>query len=102
MRLSQRRFLTTGSAGEHAPWRVPVILRYPVAGSVRTRRVWLTKAETVVDLDVPTIPEWIEPNAGASGYYRWSVDPATLTKLAALSAKSSGYKGTGGATKRGR
>src|SRR5436309_6314250 len=30
-----------------------IILRYPVAGSLRTTRVWLTGAETTVDLGVP-------------------------------------------------
>ena len=74
VKLSQSRFLTVGEAGGDAPiWRIPVILRYPAGGSLRTLRVWLTGADTVADLGVASSPAWIMPNAGASGYYRWRV-----------------------------
>ena len=89
VRLAQRRFLTAGRAqGDSARWRIPVILRYPVAGSLRTTRVWLTGAETTVDLGVPSTPEWVEPNGGASGYYRWSVPDPMLSALVASSTST--------------
>jgi cytosol alanyl aminopeptidase len=74
VRLSQARFLTVGDAGATPErWRVPVILRYPSGNAQRTLRVWLANADTVVDLGTKTMPAWIMPNAGASGYYRWQV-----------------------------
>jgi alanyl aminopeptidase len=74
VKLTQRRFLTIGSAGADEPrWRIPVILRYPADSGLRTLRVWLTGADTVADLGVAALPAWIMPNADASGYYRWRV-----------------------------
>jgi hypothetical protein len=83
VRLSQRRFLTLGAAEASERWRVPAILRYPAPGGPRSKRVWLTARDTVVDLGVATTPAWIEPNAGGSGYYRWSVPGTMLDSLAA-------------------
>ncbi len=83
IKLSQRRFLTAGEeTGAPQRWRIPVILRYPADGELRTLRVWLTGADTVADLGVSALPEWILPNAGASGYYRWRVADAMLDALA--------------------
>src|SRR5262249_25382222 len=74
VKLSQRRFLTVGeAAGPASVWRIPVSLRYPVGNELRTLRVWLTRPDTVADLGTPTMPAWVMPNAGASGYYRWHV-----------------------------
>jgi len=80
VRLSQRRFFTIDPGGADATiWSIPVILRYPAGGDIRTLRVWLTRADTVADLG--TTPPWIEPNAGASGYYRWTVPAPMLDAL---------------------
>jgi alanyl aminopeptidase len=77
VKLTQHRFLTVGEAGANEPrWRIPVTLRYPAGGSLRTVRIWLTGADTVADLGVASPPAWIMPNAGASGYYRWRVPEA--------------------------
>ena len=74
VKLSQRRFLTVGeAAAESSLWRIPVILRYPDKGALRTLRVWLTRPDTVADLGTAALPAWVMPNAGASGYYRWRV-----------------------------
>jgi alanyl aminopeptidase len=85
VRLRQRRFLISGGEA-HEPdvvWHVPVILRYPGRDSVHVHRVWLTGAETTVDLGLAPAPAWIEPNANASGYYRWSIPDAMLEPIAA-------------------
>ena len=83
VKLSQNRFLTAGAQANPAEhWRIPVILRYPANGELRTLRVWLTGADTVADLGLASAPGWIMPNAGASGYYRWSVPEAMLDSLA--------------------
>jgi alanyl aminopeptidase len=83
VKLSQKRFVTMGEpAGEPQRWRIPVILRYPAGSDVRTLRVWLTGADTTVDLGLGSAPAWIMPNAGASGYYRWRVPAPMLAALA--------------------
>ena len=83
VRIAQRRFLTVGEVPRGGrPWRIPVILRYPGPEGLHTRRAWLTGAQSVVDLGVKRTPAWIEPNAGASGYYRWQVPDAMLDSLA--------------------
>ncbi|MBI1799152.1 MAG: M1 family metallopeptidase [Candidatus Eisenbacteria bacterium] len=84
VRISQRRFLTSGDPlVEASRWRIPVILRYPTPGSSRTLRVWLTSRDTVVDVGAGAPPRWIEPNADASGYYRWHVPQTMLDPLVA-------------------
>jgi len=87
VKLSQTRFLTSGAQANAAErWRIPVILRYPAAGELRTLRVWLNGADTLADLGTGSMPAWIMPNAGASGYYRWRVPDAMFDSLA-LSAR---------------
>jgi alanyl aminopeptidase len=82
VKLSQSRFLTLGLSSEASErWRIPVILRYPAGGELKTRRVWLTAADTTLDLG--GTPAWIDGNAGASGYYRWHVPDAMLDAMAA-------------------
>jgi cytosol alanyl aminopeptidase len=89
VRLSQHRFISTGEgAGDTTLWRIPVILRYPSEGAIRTRRVWLTDATITVNLETAVAPEWIEPNAGAGGYYRWSVPAAMLDGLVGAASRS--------------
>jgi len=81
VRLTQRRFLTVGdAASDPAIWKIPVILRYPAGSGVQTKRVMLTERQKEVDLGT-SAPAWIEPNAGASGYYRWNVSDAMLDTL---------------------
>ena len=88
VRLAQRRFVTrTDAPPDTARWRIPVILRYPGPDSTRTLRVWLTRADTTVALGLASAPAWVEPNAGASGYYRWLVPDAMLDPLAAAAAR---------------
>lgn len=84
VKLSQSRFLTVGETGPDEPrWRIPVILRFPYDGGLRTRRVWLSGADTVASLGVSQMPAWIMPNAGASGYYRWRLPDAMTDALIA-------------------
>jgi alanyl aminopeptidase len=87
VKLSQRRFVTVGTPDVAAPqWRIPVILRYPVKGALYTQRVWLDAPSKTVDLATSSMPKWILPNGGASGYYRWSV-PAAMRDSLVLTAR---------------
>jgi alanyl aminopeptidase len=83
VRLTQRRFLTSGAIAPTSQlWRIPVILRFAHGGKIETKRVWLTDSVETVSLGIGHAPEWIYPSAGASGYYRWSVPDPMLEKLA--------------------
>lgn len=86
LRLRQRRFLRAGipdTAG-HA-WRLPVFLAWGEGAMTRRRTVMLTRRELTVRLDGLETAEWIHPNAGETGYYRWSL---ALPELRALAARS--------------
>ena len=89
VKLTQQRFVSVGEApNQDARWKIPVILHYPTPDSVRTLRVWLTGADTTVSLGVAATPAWIEPNANASGYFRWAVPEPMLESLTAASKAS--------------
>jgi alanyl aminopeptidase len=79
VRLSQERFMITPTKSD--TWRIPVILRYSDGTTTRTKSVMLDKASTTVQLEGGRVA-WLYPHANASGYYRWQLDPASMTALA--------------------
>jgi cytosol alanyl aminopeptidase len=82
VRLTQSRFLNFGAQSPHPQtWKIPVMLRYPSGKETAVKRVLLTKPEQIVTLAGKQTPAWVYPNANESGYYRWSVPPAVLTRL---------------------
>ncbi len=85
VRLTQRRHLNYGAtAPEPSLWKVPVRIKYSDGSVVKTHPVLLTAASLTVSLPglAGKAPAWIHPNAGATGYYRWSVDAPMLQRLA--------------------
>jgi peptidase M1-like protein/ERAP1-like protein len=91
VRLSQKRYLHYGvSPPTNLLWKIPVRLKYSDGTTVLTHSLLLSDSSTMVTLPglAGKPPAWVHPNAGGSGYYRWGVDPATLTKLAAAAPKS--------------
>jgi len=84
VRLRQRRFFSSGATGTSTTlWRIPVVMSYPTGATMHQQRVWLTDSAATVALDGGARPDWILPNAGASGYYQWSVPSEMLTRMAA-------------------
>ncbi len=78
--LKQSRFLPIGSKGDAAKtWQVPVCARYGANGSSREACTLLTGATG--DLALDTCPDWVMPNAGGVGYYRFALAAADLKKL---------------------
>jgi alanyl aminopeptidase len=82
VRLTQERYLPAG-AQRPAPqtWLVPMTLKYHDGAGVGTHNLLLRQATEIVDLGVPRI-DWIEPNGGAWGYYRWKLPPDAMLALA--------------------
>ncbi|MEZ5066483.1 MAG: M1 family metallopeptidase [bacterium] len=82
VRLTQTRFATAGVELPPLSWQVPVTLAWADAeGGVERRSVLL--GPSGLDVDLPGDPVWVRPNAGAAGYYRWSIPPRDLATLLA-------------------
>lgn len=78
--LSQRRFVAAGVQSPDQLWTLPVFLRYGRGSQVAQRTILLDSATTTVELDFE--PEWIFPDDGGVGYFRWLVTPQVLRDLA--------------------
>jgi alanyl aminopeptidase len=82
VRLSQERLLPSGATRPPPQtWKIPLTLKYGDGTAARTKNVLLTAASEVIDLDAKKI-DWIAPNGGAGGYYRWKLPPRALVALA--------------------
>jgi alanyl aminopeptidase len=78
--LVQSRFLPLGSRAERARrWRIPVCARIGAGGAVSGACALLEEERG--ELPLPACPEWVMPDAGGAGYYRWSLPPRDLERL---------------------
>jgi alanyl aminopeptidase len=97
--LRQSRYKALGSPIEDTGklWNIPVCVRSDNASQC----VIMTEARQTLTLSDSDCPRWVLPNAGGSGYYRWSLDEAawaaliedfeSLTPVEALSAIDSAF-----------
>ena len=82
VKLSQQRFLPLGSPGSPPEtWQVPVCMAWGSGGQVRRECTLLTKASAEVKLPGKACPEWIDANAGQTGYYRVLYEGDLLARL---------------------
>ncbi|HVR98006.1 MAG TPA: M1 family aminopeptidase [Thermoanaerobaculia bacterium] len=82
VRLSQQRFLNDGVQGAPLQWKVPIRLKYSDGKTVRTTRVLLSEPSRTLQLEGVRSVEWVMPNQGGYGYYRWTAPPEMLLVLA--------------------
>jgi aminopeptidase N len=82
LRLTQRRFTNLGVEAAPGRWQVPVVLQWSVAGRLQRQRVLLKDDSMVVEIPGLAKADWLHPNAGEAGYYRWSLPPAFNARLA--------------------
>lgn len=80
LRVRQQRFLNHGVRAADQTWILPLELAFAVGRKIETRTVLLRDPEQEFDLGAE--PEWVLPNAGARGYYRWVLPPDALLRLA--------------------
>ena len=81
--VTQERFANYGvSFPDTIHWEIPVRMKYAVDGRVDSLALLLTARRARVPLPEGRRPDWILPNAGMAGYYRWSV-PATMLRAMA-------------------
>ncbi|MCP5089438.1 MAG: hypothetical protein GY949_00795, partial [Gammaproteobacteria bacterium] len=68
--VTQKRYVRQGLVAEEKLWRIPMNVKYKANGQVR-QTYMLLEGETG-SLDIPSTTDWIFPDAGGNGYYRWS------------------------------
>jgi alanyl aminopeptidase len=84
LEIEQSRYLPLGTSVQgDATWQIPFCARFAQAGGLKEHCFLLSEKKTRVPLNQPTCPAWIMPNAGASGYYRWSLSDKALDALVA-------------------
>ncbi|MCW5803229.1 MAG: M1 family metallopeptidase, partial [Deltaproteobacteria bacterium] len=79
--LEQAQWQPVGSGGSSAgaTWQLPVCVRAGNGARVDERCTLLEGRTGAIDL--PTCVDWVMPNAGATGYYRFAMPPADLARL---------------------
>ncbi|MFO0581445.1 MAG: M1 family aminopeptidase [Anaeromyxobacter sp.] len=79
--LRQSRWQPRGAVPAPAQlWKIPVCVRAGAGKESAEACTLLEAAEGVLDLPGPC-PDWIHPNAGGAGYYRFSLEGPDLARL---------------------
>jgi aminopeptidase N len=78
-KVSQKRYLTEGREAADFEWQIPLNVKYKSKGEIR-QSFLLLKGKSG-SLDIPNNTDWIFPDAGGNGYYRWSTGLDQLYKL---------------------
>lgn len=80
--LRQSRHLPLGSAGDPArSWQIPVCAKIHEGKATEEVCTLLTGPEGALPLPLAKCPSWVMPNAGAAGYYVFSMPPGDMKKL---------------------
>jgi alanyl aminopeptidase len=77
--VTQKRYLTYGREAGDLQWQMPLNVKYKKDGEVRNTFYLLNDESGTIDL--PAGADWVFPDAGGNGYYRWSVDSALFYNL---------------------
>ena len=68
--VTQKRYVRQGLNVEEKLWRIPMNVKYKADGQVR-QTYMLLEGKTGA-LDIPSTTDWVFPDAGGNGYYRWT------------------------------
>ncbi|MBI4214020.1 MAG: M1 family metallopeptidase [Chloroflexi bacterium] len=80
LELSQTRFFADPAVpATDQRWLVPLVLKYGTAGGPREERILFEGDRATVRLPGA---QWVYPNAGGRGFYRYAMDDAAVTALA--------------------
>ncbi|HEX9735090.1 MAG TPA: M1 family aminopeptidase [Thermoanaerobaculia bacterium] len=84
IRLAQSRYLPVGSQGSpDALWRIPVCVKSLAGAGPATECLLMTEPAATLRREGSPCPSAVMPNAGAEGYYRWSLPRDGWTALLA-------------------
>lgn len=87
VRLRQSRYLPLGSRGDTAQqWELPICLKYRRDGTSAEHCLVMREADSSIDLGTGPCPDFLLPNAGGAGYFRWSLDTEGWQKLLGATA----------------
>jgi alanyl aminopeptidase len=78
-KVTQSRYASAGRQAPAEQWRVPLAIKFKSGGRVERMTTLLQGGSG--QLDLPADTEWVFPDAGATGYYRWRTDPAWFGRL---------------------
>ena len=78
-KLTQSRYHRLGRDMPAQQWLIPLSVKYKHDGVIKQTFTLLDKPTGT--LDIPADVEWVFPDAGANGYYRWNIDPAQFQRL---------------------
>ena len=70
--VTQERYLALGREAPNLSWRLPLNIKYKHAGEVRQTFHLLEPGSTKADL--PEDADWVFPDVGGNGYFRWQTD----------------------------
>lgn len=70
--IAQERYLALGREAPDLSWRIPLNIKYKQGGEIRQTFHLLEPGKTSADL--PEDADWVFPDAGGNGYYRWQTD----------------------------
>ncbi len=81
--MTQERYFPLGSAGDrNQTWNIPVCLAWGSGVERNEECILLTGQQQTVSLPGATqCPDWLMPNAGGAGYYRWNLDDKSMMAL---------------------
>ena len=77
--VSQKRYHSYGQEAPELEWEIPLNVKYKMDDKVQQASFMLTEKQSAM----PAISEaqWIFPDSGGSGYYRWQVAPEHVLAL---------------------
>jgi len=82
LELTQARYAPLGtSVTSDARWQIPFCARFGHPEGIREQCALLSEPTTRLPLEAKSCPSWVMPNAGAQGYYRWSLADDALDAL---------------------
>lgn len=70
--LTQERYLEFGRSASDLQWNMPLAIKYKHDGKVQESFYLLNAKQGT--LDIPSNTDWIFPDAGATGYFRWKTE----------------------------
>jgi alanyl aminopeptidase len=79
--ISQRRFANAEVELAALQWTIPLTIKYAVDGKAHTQKMVLDDLREVIELEHGGNLQWIYPNAGQGGYFRWKLPSQLLPPL---------------------
>ncbi len=74
----------SGAAGRKPLWQIPFCARASIRGENRSACTMLTEETGELELPGTRCPDWVMPDAGGIGYYRYALEPDALAALARM------------------